>query len=172
MPQSCGRPNSLPNAAPPIGPSSIISSGLARRLGCSAIKVSQGSGYPGISRLDQSVVRARNAVSHFCPGSAALSPPVKLKDKEGLYICGDWVDRTGHSSWSTEKAVVTGRQAAQACAKDLWGSAAAQAVPEVLDPPEETPALQGLRQSARLWRTLNPLAKFPRAPWAGLGERA
>ena len=26
-------------------------------------------------------------------------------------MCGDWIDRSGHSSWSTEKAVVTGIQA-------------------------------------------------------------
>ena len=48
---------------------------------------------------DSSVFRARKAVSHFCVGSAKLSPPVRLK--KGLYVCGDWVDRVGHASWST-----------------------------------------------------------------------
>ena len=49
-----------------------------------------------VDLLDKSVVRAHPAVSHFCPGSAALSPPTKLAD--GLYMCGNWVDRTGHAS--------------------------------------------------------------------------
>eukprot|EP00977_Amphora_coffeiformis_P007420 scaffold1605_cov158-Amphora_coffeaeformis.AAC.3 len=115
-----------------------------------------------IDLIDQSVVRARKAVSHFCPGSAAVSPPTKLAD--GLYMCGDWVDRTGHASWSTEKAVVTGRQAALQCANDLNLDTAA--VPAVLPTAPDTPALQALRQTARLWRTINPMAKFPHAPWA------
>lgn len=111
--------------------------------------------------LDRSVVRARRAVSHFSPGSAALSPPTKLAT--GLYACGDWVDRTGHASWSTEKAVVTGRQAARQCARDLrWN---ATAVPDVIPAPADTAALRALRRTARLWRTLNPLARFPSAPW-------
>ena len=77
----------------------------------------------GISKIDQdlvadySVVRARRAVSHFCLGSASSSPPVRLS--KGLYISGDWVDRTGHASWSTEKAVVTGKQAALALSEDF-----------------------------------------------------
>ena len=45
--------------------------------------------------LDAAVLRARNAVSHFSPNSALYSPDVKLEN--GLYICGDWVDRTGHA---------------------------------------------------------------------------
>ena len=45
--------------------------------------------------LDAAVLRARNAVSHFSPNSALYSPDVKLED--GFYICGDWVDRTGHA---------------------------------------------------------------------------
>mmetsp|Transcript_6364 Transcript_6364/g.6835 ORF Transcript_6364/g.6835 Transcript_6364/m.6835 type:complete len:576 (-) Transcript_6364:255-1982(-) len=45
------------------------------------------------SLADISVVRARDAVSHFCVGSASWSPDVKLSD--GLYICGDWIDRSG-----------------------------------------------------------------------------
>ena len=61
--------------------------------------------------LDVAVVRARDAVSHFCVNSASASPDVRMT--KGIYMCGDWIDRTGHASWSTEKAVVTGRQAGQ-----------------------------------------------------------
>jgi hypothetical protein len=42
---------------------------------------------------DVSVVRARDAVSHFCVNSLKSSPEVRLS--RGLYICGDYVDRTG-----------------------------------------------------------------------------
>ena len=73
-------------------------------------------------------MRARRAVSHFAVGSAALSPGVRLGG-HGLYACGDWVDRTGHASWSTEKAVVTGRQAAAAVAADLKLRGVDSAVP-------------------------------------------
>ena len=61
--------------------------------------------------VDSSIVRARNAVSHFAVGccSGEVSPPCKIAN--GIYMCGDWIDRSGHSSWSTEKAVVTGIQA-------------------------------------------------------------
>ena len=39
--------------------------------------------------LDSLVVRARDAVSHFCVGSASTSP-IRLHDDNLLYICGDW----------------------------------------------------------------------------------
>jgi hypothetical protein len=64
------------------------------------------------------VVRSRNAVSHFTVGSASCVPSSVRLD-QGLYICGDWIDRMGHASWSTEKAVVTGKQAATALARDF-----------------------------------------------------
>ena len=91
--------------------------GLALAAASAALEVS-----PSVLRRsmveDYAVVRARRAVSHFAVGSAALSPGVRLGGN-GLYACGDWVDRTGHASWSTEKAVVTGRQAAAAVAADF-----------------------------------------------------
>ena len=91
--------------------------GLALAAASAALEVS-----PSVLRRsmveDYAVVRARRAVSHFAVGSAARSPGVRLGGT-GLYACGDWVDRTGHASWSTEKAVVTGRQAAAAVAADF-----------------------------------------------------
>ena len=91
--------------------------GLALRAASAALEVSP-SVLPRSMVDDYAVVRARRAVSHFAVGSAALSPGVRLGG-DGLYACGDWVDRTGHASWSTEKAVVTGRQAAAAVAADF-----------------------------------------------------
>ena len=101
--------------------------------------------------LDVSVVRARNAVSHFSVGSASCAPST-VKLREGLYICGDWIDRKGHASWSTEKAVVTGRQAAIALASDfniVLPHRATQIIPAAPD----TPQLAALRKVNTLLRT-------------------
>ena len=113
---------------------------------------------------DKSVVRARNAVSHFCVNSASWSPDVKLDD--GLYICGDWIDRTGHASWSTEKSVVTGIQAATALTQEFKTAAPTT---KVIPAAPDTPQLQALRQLARTIRGVVPpgfedLVK-PQAPW-------
>lgn len=103
--------------------------------------------------LDVSVIRARDAVSHFCVDSASSSPDVRLE--KGLYFCGDWVDRTGHASWSTEKAVVTGRQAAKALAEDFgFKSDDIEIIPAAPDSAQ----LSTLRQAAKAIRgVLSPL---------------
>jgi hypothetical protein len=114
--------------------------------------------------LDVAVVRARDAVSHFCVNSASASPDVRMA--KGIYMCGDWIDRTGHASWSTEKAVVTGRQAAAAFAKDFM----LQSDLEILPPASDTPQLTALRQAAKtIRRLLSPLLGqdiLPLSPWA------
>ena len=113
---------------------------------------------PGLL-LDVSVVRAKDAVSHFCVNSASWSPEVKLSN--GLYICGDWIDRKGHASWSTEKAVVTARQAAGVLATDFGFECDAEVIPAASD----TPQLAALRQSAKLFRRVAPKDFVPPAPW-------
>ena len=110
--------------------------------------------------IDSSVVRARKAVSHFCVGSAATSPPVKLR--KGVYMCGDWIDRTGHASWSTEKAVVTGRQAVQSLQQD-FGLRGIEA--EIIDVPQDSPQLAALRRVSQTIRPLVPNEAIPVAPW-------
>jgi hypothetical protein len=78
-----------------------------------------------------------------------------VKLREGLYICGDWIDRKGHASWSTEKAVVTGRQAAIALASDfniVLPHRATQIIPAAPD----TPQLAALRKVNTLLRTIDP----------------
>lgn len=117
---------------------------------------------------DSSVVRARNAVSHFCVNSASWSPNVKLQ--EGMYICGDWIDRSGHASWSTEKAVVTGIQAADALATQYGLECRTKVIPA----PSDTPQLQALRQFARNARNAIPpsFVDFkPQAPWVLANQR-
>ena len=110
--------------------------------------------------VDSTVLRARNAVSHFSPNSALYSPDVKLD--RGLYVCGDWVDRTGHASWSTEKSVVTARQAAFALSRDfgLKGSNCG-----VIPAATDTPQLAALRQSTSLLRSILPPKTLPPSPW-------
>jgi uncharacterized protein with NAD-binding domain and iron-sulfur cluster len=110
--------------------------------------------------VDATVLRARNAVSHFAPNSALYSPGVKLG--EGLYICGDWIDRTGHASWSTEKSVVTARQAAAALSRD-FGLQNSQC--KVIPAAKDTPQLTALRQGARLLRNILPPTTLPPSPW-------
>lgn len=109
--------------------------------------------------LDVSVVRAKDAVSHFCLNSASWSPEVKLGT--GLYICGDWIDRKGHASWSTEKAVVTGLQAAGVLATDFGFECDAEVIPAASD----TPQLAALRQAAKFFRRVAPKEFVPPAPW-------
>jgi uncharacterized protein with NAD-binding domain and iron-sulfur cluster len=117
---------------------------------------------------DVSVVRARNAVSHFCVGSASASP-ISTRLRRGMYICGDWVERKGHASWSTEKAVVTGRRAATEFARDFMirGS---DAIPPVVPAATDTPQLAALRTVAKAARQFLPFSEesIPSAPWAGL----
>ena len=114
----------------------------------------------GDTLLDAAVLRARNAVSHFSPNSALYSPDVKLEN--GLYICGDWVDRTGHASWSTEKSVVTARQAASALSRD-FGLRDSRCT--VIPAAKDTAQLSALRQSARVLRRILPPKNIPPSPW-------
>jgi hypothetical protein len=115
--------------------------------------------------LEVSVIRARNAVSHFCVNSAQASPPVRAD--RGLYLCGDWIDRTGHASWSTEKAVVTGRQAANALAEDFGlDNVDVSIIPAAPD----TPQLAALRQVAGFLRQAVPSGIIPPSPWVLLKQ--
>ena len=115
--------------------------------------------------VDSAVVRARSAVSHFCVGSADASPPSVLGPR--LFTCGDYVDRSGHASWSTEKAVVTGRQAAAAVSKTLNLSGVDSSV--ILAAPD-TPQLAALRRTSRLLRKVVSPETLPiPPPWTWRG---
>lgn len=120
----------------------------------------------GTAKIDQSaivdstVLRARNAVSHFAPSSASYSPDVKLE--KGVYFCGDWVDRKGHASWSTEKSIVTARQAASKLSTDFGLTRSRN---EVIPAATDTPQLSTLRKLARLLRSYRPPSSLPPSPW-------
>jgi len=115
--------------------------------------------------VDSAIVRARDAVSHFSPGSASYSPSCKLDD--GLYICGDWVDRSGHASWSTEKSVVTAKQAAIALSRDFGWTPNISIIPAA----EDTLQLSTLRGVARMIRFTAPSIGLPKAPWVVAKEK-
>ncbi|CAB9530124.1 Desaturase [Seminavis robusta] len=118
--------------------------------------------------VDLAVVRARNAVSHFAVQSASFSPPVKLY--KGMYMAGDWIDRAGHASWSTEKAVVTGRQAAKALLEDfsLIMPQQKQDVCSIIPAAPDSPTLSSLRQGAKVLRSVVPPPGdgVPASPWS------
>jgi hypothetical protein len=141
---------------------------IALAAACAAVGVGVET-LPPSELVDSAVVRARRAVSHFAVGSAALSPPVRLGGS--VYACGDWVDRSGHASWSTEKAVVTGRQAASAIGADLGLSGVdGNVVPAAPD----TAQLAALRRIAGTLRRVSPpqttTGMAPPAPWVALKE--
>ena len=118
--------------------------------------------------VDLAVVRARNAVSHFTVNSASYSPDVRLY-APNIYMCGDWIDRKGHASWSTEKAVVTGRQAAQAVLEDYTSSNVVTKI-DIIPAASDTPPLQALRSTAKVLRSVVPPPGngIPPSPWAFL----
>ncbi|NET43782.1 FAD-dependent oxidoreductase [Okeania sp. SIO2B3] len=60
--------------------------------------------------IDQSVVRVREAVTHFFPGSYQYLLPTKTSF-DNVFMSGDWIVNC-HGSWSQEKAYVTGLEAA------------------------------------------------------------
>jgi uncharacterized protein with NAD-binding domain and iron-sulfur cluster len=112
--------------------------------------------------LESSVIRADRAVSHFDVNSASRSPKIR-PGRKGIYFCGDWIDRTGHSSWSTEKAVVTGQQAAQALSID-FNIMLDQF--QIIPASQDSKLLSSLRQLAKNFRSL-PTANdiIPVPPW-------
>jgi hypothetical protein len=116
--------------------------------------------------LDSVVLQARNAVSNFYPNIALFSPGVKLED--GLYVCGDWVNSAGHAPWSTEKSVVTARQAVSTLSRDFGlGDSLCGVIPAAKD----TAQIGGLRRFARMLRKTLPPKTVPPSPWLLSGER-
>lgn len=110
----------------------------------------------GADVSDSAVVRAPSAVSHFAPGCYQHLPAVQSQALGNWFWAGDWIDRGGHRSWSQEKALVTGLQAARCAAAQLLGPNAAQRVQEPMDvEPDEPHVLLG-RSVARALRAVLP----------------
>ena len=83
--------------------------------------------------VDKSVIRIRQGVSHFAPGSYRYLLPGETSFSN-LFISGDWIV-TRHGSWSQEKAYVTGLEAANRVIKQLGQGQPADTIPIVPDEP-------------------------------------
>ncbi|MEM6598042.1 MAG: FAD-dependent oxidoreductase [Cyanobacteria bacterium P01_C01_bin.69] len=82
---------------------------------------------------DHAVVRIRQGVSHFAPGSYRYLLP-GTTSFPNVYMSGDWIV-TRHGSWSQEKAYVTGLEAANRVIKKLGTGSSANIIPIVPDEP-------------------------------------
>ena len=83
--------------------------------------------------IDHAVVRIRQGVSHFAPGSYRylLSGTTSFSN---VYMSGDWIV-TRHGSWSQEKAYVTGLEAANRVIEQFGFGEPANIIPIVPDEP-------------------------------------
>ena len=82
---------------------------------------------------DHAVVRVRQGVSHFAPGSYRYLLP-GTTSFSNLFMSGDWII-TRHGSWSQEKAYVTGLEAANNVIDQLGTGYRADIIPIVPDEP-------------------------------------
>lgn len=81
--------------------------------------------------VDSSVIRLRQAVTHFFPGSYQDMLAAKTSFKN-LFMSGDWIV-TRHGSWSQEKAYVTGLEAANLVIEELGRGNKASIIPVEAD---------------------------------------
>lgn len=97
---------------------------------------------------DRSVVRLRQAVTHFFPGSHQFMLPATTSF-ENVFMSGDWIVNR-HGSWSQEKAYVTGLEAANLICDRFQYGKKTQIIP--VEPDEDH--VQVLRQMNRSVRNL------------------
>ncbi|WP_019506171.1 FAD-dependent oxidoreductase [Pleurocapsa sp. PCC 7319] len=83
--------------------------------------------------IDSSVIRVKEGVTHFFPGSYQNLLSAKT-DIPNLYMSGDWIV-TRHGSWSQEKAYVTGLEAANLVIDQFNMGAKANIIPIEADEP-------------------------------------
>ncbi len=83
--------------------------------------------------IDHAVVRIRQGVSHFAPGSYRYLLP-GTTSFSNVYMSGDWIV-TQHGSWSQEKAYVTGLEAANQVVSKFGIGNPADIIPIVPDEP-------------------------------------
>ncbi len=83
--------------------------------------------------IDHAVIRIRQGVSHFAPGSYRYLLP-GTTSFSNLFMSGDWIV-TRHGSWSQEKAYVTGLEAANSVIDRLGDGYRADIIPIIPDEP-------------------------------------
>ena len=103
--------------------------------------------------IDSSVIRVREGVTHFFPGSYQNLLSAKT-DIPNLYMSGDWIV-TRHGSWSQEKAYVTGLEAANLVVEQFNLGAKASIIPIEADEPHIQVA-RNINRTIREWTQLLP----------------
>ncbi len=83
--------------------------------------------------VDSSVIRVKEGVTHFFPGSYQYLLSAKT-EIPNLYLSGDWIV-TRHGSWSQEKAYVTGLEAANLVVEEFCIGSKANIIPIEADEP-------------------------------------
>ncbi len=103
--------------------------------------------------VDSSVIRVKEGVTHFFPGSYQYLLSVKT-EIPNLYMSGDWIV-TRHGSWSQEKAYVTGLEAANLVVEDFGMGSKANIIPIEPDEPHIQVA-RNINQTIRDWTKFLP----------------
>lgn len=98
---------------------------------------------------DHSVIRIRQGVSHFAPGSYRYLLP-RATSFSNVFMSGDWIV-TRHGSWSQEKAYVTGLEAANQVIANFGIGTPANIIPIVPDEPH----IQAARTVNRTARSIS-----------------
>ena len=102
---------------------------------------------------DSSVIRVKEGVTHFFPGSYQNLLSAKT-DIPNLYMSGDWIV-TRHGSWSQEKAYVTGLEAANLVIKKFGMGSSANILPIEADEPHIQVA-RTINKTVRDWTQFSP----------------
>ena len=103
--------------------------------------------------VDSSVIRVKEGVTHFFPGSYQYLLSAKT-EIPNLYMSGDWIV-TGHGSWSQEKAYVTGLEAANLVVEEFGVGSKADIIPIEPDEPHIQVA-RNINQTIRDWTKFLP----------------
>ena len=109
--------------------------------------------------IDQSIIRIRQGVTHFAPGSYRYLLPATTSFTNA-FMSGDWIV-TRHGSWSQEKAYVTGLEAANHVIKQLGNGQLANIIPVVPDEPHIQAARTLNRAARSLQKQLLPQFWLP-----------
>ena len=106
--------------------------------------------------IDSSVIRVKEGVTHFFPGSYQYLLSAKT-DISNLYLSGDWII-TRHGSWSQEKAYVTGLEAANLVIDRFRIGKEANIIPVEADEPH-------IQVARTINKTVRDLTQFLPNPW-------
>jgi uncharacterized protein with NAD-binding domain and iron-sulfur cluster len=114
----------------------------------------------GATVEDYSVVRIPRGVTHFRTGSYQDFLPCQTEFKN-VFAAGDWIKGSKHASFSQEKALVTGYEAANAAMTYLGYGSENHAAIIPLEPDEpHILAARELRKGVRRFASLLPGSKF------------